>query len=73
MLKKLDKNTITQITSNISIPSITDIIKELLDNAFGLLKSYSEGKFETQAKVVSKVKVIKEKNCCEECCENICG
>ena len=49
-------------------------IKELLDNAFGLLKSYSEGKFETQAKVVSKrVKVIKEKNCCEECCENICG
>ena len=33
MLKKLDKNTITQITSNISIPSITDIIKELLDNS----------------------------------------
>ena len=48
-------------------------IKELLDNAFGLLKSYSEGKWETKATVVSKVKVIKEKNCCEECCENICG
>ena len=49
-------------------------IKELLDNAFGLLKSYSEGNLETQAKVLSKkVKVIKEKNCCEECCENICG
>ena len=48
-------------------------IKELLDNAFGLLKSYSVGKFETQATVVSKVKVIKDKNCCEECCENICG
>ena len=33
MLKKLDKNTITQITSNISIPSIPDIIKELVDNS----------------------------------------
>ena len=48
-------------------------IKELLDNAFGLLKSYSEGNLETQATVVSKVKVIKEKNCCDRCCENICG
>ena len=48
-------------------------IKELLDNAFYLLKSYSEGKWETKATVVSKVKVIKDKNCCEECCENICG
>ena len=48
-------------------------IKELLESAFGLLKSYSEGKWETKATVVSKVKVIKDKNCCEECCENICG
>ena len=48
-------------------------IKELLDNAFGLLKSYSEGKWETKATVVSKVKVIKDKNCCDRCCENICG
>ena len=48
-------------------------IKELLDKAFTLLESYSKDKWETQAKVVSKVEVIKEKNCCEECCENICG
>ena len=48
-------------------------IKELLDNAFYLLKRYSAEKWENQAKVLSKVKVIKEKNCCEKCCENICG
>ena len=48
-------------------------IKELLDNAFYLLKRYSEGNLETQAKVLNKVKVIKKKNCYEECCENICG
>ena len=47
-------------------------IKELLDNAFYLLKRYSEGNLEPQVKVLSKVKVIKEKNCCEKCCENIC-
>ena len=33
MLKKLDKNTIDQICSNISVPSITDIVKELIDNS----------------------------------------
>ena len=33
MLKKLDKKTIDQITSNISIPSLTDIVKELIDNS----------------------------------------
>ena len=48
-------------------------IKKLLDNAFYLLKRYSEGNLETQAKVLNKVKVIKKKNCYEECCENICG
>ena len=48
-------------------------IKKLLDNAFYLLKCYSEGNLETKATVLSKVKVIKEKNCCEKCCENICG
>ena len=48
-------------------------IKKLLDNAFYLLKRYSAEKWENQAKVLSKVKVIKEKNCCEKCCENICG
>ena len=42
-------------------------IKKLLDNAFVLLKRYSEEKWESKAKVLSKV------NCCEECCENICG
>ena len=42
-------------------------IKLLLDNAFVLLKRYSDEGWETQAKV------IKEKNCCEKCCENICG
>ena len=33
MLKQLDKKTIDQITSNISIPSLTDIVKELIDNS----------------------------------------
>ena len=33
MLKKLDKKTIDQICSNISVPSITDIVKELIDNS----------------------------------------
>ena len=33
MLKQLDKKTIDQICSNISIPSITDIVKELIDNS----------------------------------------
>ena len=47
--------------------SAAENIKELLDKAFTLLKLYSEEKWET------KVEVIKEKNCCEECCENICG
>lgn len=48
-------------------------IKKLLKEAFILLEGYSKNKMETQAKVLSKVKVIKDKNCCEECCENICG
>ena len=47
--------------------SAADDIKLLLDNAFVLLKRYSDEKWETQAKV------IKEKNCCEKFCENICG
>ena len=47
--------------------SAAENIKELLDKAFTLLKLYSEEKWET------KVEVIKEKNCCEKCCENICG
>ena len=33
MLKQLDKKTIDQICSNISIPSLTDIVKELIDNS----------------------------------------
>ena len=33
MLKHLDETTITQICSNTSIPSIVDIIKELVDNS----------------------------------------
>ena len=33
MLKKLDEETISQICSNISIPSVTEIIKELMDNS----------------------------------------
>ena len=33
MLKRLDQKTIDQITSNISIPSLTDIVKELIDNS----------------------------------------
>ena len=33
MLKKLDDETISQICSNISIPSVTEIIKELMDNS----------------------------------------
>ena len=33
MLKKLDSNTIAKICSNISIPSLTDIVKELIDNS----------------------------------------
>ena len=33
MIKRLDQKTIDQITSNISIPSLTDIVKELIDNS----------------------------------------
>ena len=33
MLKKLDEETISQICSNISIPSVTEIIKKLIDNS----------------------------------------
>ena len=33
MLKQLDKKTIDQICSNLSIPSLTDIVKELIDNS----------------------------------------
>ena len=51
--------------------SAAENIKLLLDNAFDLLKLYSAEKRETKATV--EVEVIKEKNCCEECCENICG
>ena len=47
--------------------SAADDIKLLLDNAFVLLKRYSEEKWETKAMV------IKKKNCCEKCYENICG
>ena len=42
-------------------------IKLLLDNAFVLLKRYSDEGWETKAKVLGKV------NCCEKYCENICG
>ena len=44
-----------------------DDIKLLLDNAFVLLKRYSDEKWETKANVLG------EENCCEKCCENICG
>lgn len=47
--------------------SAADDIKLLLDNAFVLLKRYSEEKWETKANVLG------EENCCEKCCENICG
>jgi len=47
--------------------SVADDIKLLLDNAFVLLKRYSEEKWETKANVLG------EENCCEKCCENICG
>ena len=53
--------------------SAVEKIKGLLDNAFYLLKSYSEEHLENQATVVNIVEVIKDKNCCEKCCENICG
>ena len=33
MLKRLDQKTIDQITANTSIPSLTDIVKELIDNS----------------------------------------
>ena len=33
MLKRLDQKTIDQITSNTSIPSLPDIVKELIDNS----------------------------------------
>ena len=36
MIKRLDQKTIDQITSNISIPSLTDIVKELIDNSYNL-------------------------------------
>ena len=48
-------------------------IKKLLDIAFGLLKRYSDEGWETKATDLIEVEVIKEKNCCETCCENICG
>lgn len=51
--------------------SAAEDIKELLDKAFTLLKLYSAEKLKTKATV--EVEVIKEKNCCEKCCENICG
>ena len=47
--------------------SAAEDIKLLLDNAFVLLKRYSEEKWETKANVLG------EENCCEKCCENICG
>ena len=47
--------------------SAADDIKLLLDNAFVLLKRYSDEKWETKANVLGEV------NCCEKCCENICG
>ena len=47
--------------------SVADDIKLLLDNAFVLLKRYSDEKWETKANVLGEV------NCCEKCCENICG
>ena len=46
--------------------SAADDIKLLLDNAFVLLKRYSDEKWETKANVLGEV------NCCEKCCENIC-
>ena len=48
-------------------------IKKLLDKAFGLLKRYSDGNLETQAKALKEAKFSSEVNCCEECCENVCG
>jgi len=46
--------------------SAADDIKLLLESAFGLLECYSVNNVETKAMV------IKKKNCCEKCCENIC-